>query len=139
MVILGVIASLFNSRHESFTGGINDPAPEAIPGIVSNIIAAVAVYGFFTVFCAAQVVLAKRDSRHALFAPRAPSRYRPATAFIINIATDPIITTATATPTTTPIANPRTAPASGNTYALVTVIAAAGSLRLFWSSLTGAG
>ncbi|PKS10516.1 hypothetical protein jhhlp_002268 [Lomentospora prolificans] len=44
VIILGVLASLFKSGHESMVGGISDPPTEAIPAIVSTISAAIFVY-----------------------------------------------------------------------------------------------
>lgn len=44
MAILGVLAALFSIKHESLTGGTEDPPPESAPEIVWNIIMAIVVY-----------------------------------------------------------------------------------------------
>ncbi|CAI4216691.1 unnamed protein product [Parascedosporium putredinis] len=44
VIILGVIASLFHSGHESMVGRIDDPPTDAIPAVVSTISAAIFVY-----------------------------------------------------------------------------------------------
>lgn len=42
--MLGVIATLYASHHETFTGGVDDPSPEALPGLVRDMVAAIIVY-----------------------------------------------------------------------------------------------
>jgi len=48
VIILGVIASLFHSGHESMVGRIDDPPTDAIPAVVSTISAAIFVYAVCT-------------------------------------------------------------------------------------------
>ncbi|CAI4054155.1 hypothetical protein SKDZ_16G4230 [Saccharomyces kudriavzevii ZP591] len=56
VVILSVIAHLFNTSHESFVGSINDP--EDGPAVAHTVYLAALVYLVFFVFCGFQVYLA---------------------------------------------------------------------------------
>ncbi|CAI4860792.1 BDN_1c_G0056440.mRNA.1.CDS.1 [Saccharomyces cerevisiae] len=58
VVILSVIAHLFNTNHESFVGSINDP--EDGPAVAHTVYLAALVYLVFFVFCGFQVYLARR-------------------------------------------------------------------------------
>ncbi|CAI4824948.1 CFA_G0056800.mRNA.1.CDS.1 [Saccharomyces cerevisiae] len=60
VVILSVIAHLFNTNHESFVGSINDP--EDGPAVAHTVYLAALVYLVFFVFCGFQVYLARRKS-----------------------------------------------------------------------------
>ncbi|SCV05132.1 LANO_0H00738g1_1 [Lachancea nothofagi CBS 11611] len=60
IVILSVIAHLFNIGHESFVGSINDP--EDGKAVAHTVFIAVLVYVAFFVFCGSQIWLAKKNS-----------------------------------------------------------------------------
>ncbi|CAR58033.1 uncharacterized protein GVI51_I06259 [Nakaseomyces glabratus] len=58
VVILSVIAHLFNTNHESFVGSINDP--EDGPAVAKTVYLAALVYLVFFVFCGFQAYLSTR-------------------------------------------------------------------------------
>ena len=59
VVILSVIAHLFNTSHESFVGSINDP--EDGPAVAHTVYLAALVYLGFFVFCGFQAYLIKKQ------------------------------------------------------------------------------
>lgn len=42
--MLGVLAALYASGHETFVGSIDGPSPEAAPGLAQNMVWAIIVY-----------------------------------------------------------------------------------------------
>ncbi|CUS22802.1 LAQU0S07e00408g1_1 [Lachancea quebecensis] len=58
VVILSVIAYLFNTNHESFVGSVNDP--EDGPAVARTVFMAVLVYAVFFVFCGSQIWLGQK-------------------------------------------------------------------------------
>ncbi|CCE93904.1 uncharacterized protein TDEL_0H00450 [Torulaspora delbrueckii] len=64
VVILSVIAHLFNTNHESFVGSINDP--ENGPAVAHTVFLAALVYLVFFAFCGFQVYLSRRKQSIAL-------------------------------------------------------------------------
>ncbi|QLL33725.1 hypothetical protein HG536_0F00485 [Torulaspora globosa] len=64
VVILSVIAHLFNTNHESFVGSINDP--EDGPAVAHTVFLAALVYLIFFAFCGFQVYLTRRKQSIAL-------------------------------------------------------------------------
>lgn len=61
VVILSVIAHLFNTNHESMMGSINDPEDGA--AVARTVYLAALVYLVFFVFCGFQAYLAGRKPR----------------------------------------------------------------------------
>ncbi|EGV60231.1 hypothetical protein PSN45_002016 [Yamadazyma tenuis] len=64
VVILSVIAYLFQISHESMVGSTNDP--ENGPEVAKTVFGAVLVYLAFFLFCGFQVFLIQRESRISL-------------------------------------------------------------------------
>ncbi|CCK71045.1 uncharacterized protein KNAG_0F03810 [Huiozyma naganishii CBS 8797] len=58
VVILSVIAHLFNTNHESFVGSINDP--EDGPAVARTVSLAALVYLLFLLFCGFQAYLSTK-------------------------------------------------------------------------------
>ncbi|CCC71330.1 hypothetical protein NCAS_0H00200 [Naumovozyma castellii] len=58
VIILSVIAHLFNTNHESFVGSINDP--EDGPAVAHTVYLAALVYLCFFVFCGFQLYVGRK-------------------------------------------------------------------------------
>ncbi|CAM1506862.1 Fc.00g065030.m01.CDS01 [Cosmosporella sp. VM-42] len=66
IVILSIIAVLYRTGHEEFTGGQKDP--EDGKAVAGTIFTAVIVYAAFLVFCGFQGLLHARESRRGAIA-----------------------------------------------------------------------